>query len=924
MARRSRHSATIKRGGARRREPAGGRTVFHDLPPDWYWEQDAELRFSKVEVRNGAPAEQALAARILGRKRWETGIDIEGGWDAHRAVLEARQPFRDVLMWRTFEDGSRRYLSVTGEPMFDAKGRFTGYRGVGRDVTAQKRVERLLRLEHRVTRCLAEAQSAPAALGTALKAICETEGWDCAEFWKLDETAGVLRRYAEWAAPDIEAARSFADGSRDLVFRPGVGLVGAVWQSGEPLWVADSLEDPRAFRKNLSEKTGLRAAVLFPIRTAGRVTAVLDFTSRRIRVPHKRQQQSLNVIATMIGQYLQRADAEQAVRESEARFRSLTDLSSDWYWEQDAEFRFTRLEGRMVAGGDEALRQRLIGTRRWDSGLEIDGGWEAHRALLDARKPFYDVRMWRTMADGTVRYMSVSGEPVLGSDGSLRGYRGVGRDVSAQKRAELLLRLEHQVARSLAEAADASGGLQAVIRAVCQAEGWTCGRYFRVDGGTARFQDAWCVADPAVERFVERSRTLAFQPGEGLTGTALQSGEAVWSEDTMRDPRVLHRSMWQGTGLRGGFAFPVVTGKRVIGILNFSSPAVREPDQRLLQASRVIGSQIGQFLQRKQAEESLRESEARFRGLTQMSSDFFWETDAEHRLTEVVHGPDYPAAHMGLMVLGKAAWEVPSLSPDEAGWAAHRATLAQRLPFRDFEFARRMPDGPARYFSLSGEPRFAADGSFPGYRGVGRDITEIALARERISSLAYSDPLTGLANRTSLGPSLDQAVQRARRRNSKLALVFIDLDGFKQINDLHGHDAGDALLVELAGRLRANLRASDLVARLGGDEFLVVVEEIQEAAPIETVTRKLLGEVVRPYALPGGEARVTASIGISVFPDDAADATALMKHADTAMYAAKQAGKNTYRFYASGPASNDPAQDAGLRADPAQESGGKT
>jgi diguanylate cyclase (GGDEF)-like protein/PAS domain S-box-containing protein len=896
MARRSRHSATIKRGGARRRDPAGGRTVFHDLPADWYWEQDAELRFSKVEVRNGAPAEQALAARILGKKRWETGIDIEGGWDAHRAALEARQPFRDVLMWRTFEDGSRRYLSVTGEPVFDAKGRFTGYRGVGRDVTAQKRVERLLRLEHRVTRCLAEAQSAPAALGTALKAICETEGWDCAEFWKLDESAGVLRRYAEWAAPDIEAARSFADASRDMVFRPGVGLVGAAWQSGEPLWIADSLEDPRAFRKSLSEKTGLRAAVLFPIRTGGRVTGVLDFTSRRIRPPHKRLQQSLNVIATMIGQYLQRADAEQAVRESEARFRNLTDLSSDWYWEQDADFRFTRLEGRMVAGGDEALRQRLIGTRRWDSGLEIDGGWEAHRARLEARKPFYDVQMWRTLADGTVRYLSVSGEPVLGPDGSFRGYRGVGREVTAQKRAELLLRLEHHVARSLAEAEDAASGLQAVIRAVCRAEGWTCGRYFCVDGSTARFQDAWCVADPAVAQFVERSRKLVFQPGEGLTGTALQSGEPAWSQE--------------------GFAFPVVAQSRIIGILNFSSPAVREPDQRLLQASRVIGSQIGQFLQRKLAEESLRESEARFRSLTQMSSDFFWETDAEHRLAEVVHGPDYPAAHLGLMVLGKAAWEVASLSPDEAGWAAHRATLAQHLPFRDFEFARRMPDGPARHFSLSGEPRFATDGGFLGYRGVGRDITEIALARERISSLAYSDPLTGLANRTSLGPSLEQAVQRARRRNSKLALVFVDLDGFKQINDLYGHDAGDALLIELAGRLRANLRASDLVARLGGDEFLVVVEEVQEAAPIETVARKLLGEVVRPYALPGGEARVTASIGISVFPDDASDAPALMKHADTAMYAAKQAGKNTYRFYASGPAANDPAQAAALKADP--------
>jgi diguanylate cyclase (GGDEF)-like protein len=355
----------------------------------------------------------------------------------------------------------------------------------------------------------------------------------------------------------------------------------------------------------------------------------------------------------------------------------------------------------------------------------------------------------------------------------------------------------------------------------------------------------------------------------------------------------------------------VVAESRIIGVLNFARPAGLEPDQRLLQAARVIGSHIGQFLQRKQAEESLRESEARFRRLTEMSSDFYWETDADHRASQLVHGPNYPSLVLR-GALGKASWDLPSVSPDEAGWVAQRAKMDQHLPFRDFEFARLL-DGATRHFSVSGEPRFAADGSFVGYQGVGRDITDVALARERISSLAYSDPLTGLANRTSLGPSLEQAVQRARRKKAKLAVVFIDLDGFKQINDLHGHDAGDTLLVELALRLRNHLRASDLVARLGGDEFLVVIEEVVDIAPVEIVARKLLSEAARPYSLEGGEARVTASIGVSVFPDDAADAFALMKHADTAMYAAKQAGKNTYCFYNSAPAAND-GQIAALKA----------
>jgi diguanylate cyclase (GGDEF)-like protein len=899
MARSRKRTATTKRAAAR--------SIFHDLPADWYWEQDAELRFTKIEARTGNPAEQALARRQIGKRRWETGIDIEGTWDEHRAVLAARQSFRDVLMWRTFEDGSRRYLSVTGEPVFDARKRFTGYRGIGRDVTAQQRVVRLLRLEHRVTRCLAEAQDAPHALQAALKAIGEMEGWDCGQFWKLDAARDEMRHYAAWTAPGNESAQRFDEASRELVFRQGAGLVGTAWQSGEPLWIQDAQQDPRALRRDLSLATGLRGAVLFPVRLGGRVTGVLAFASQRLRPPHKRLSQALQVIVTMLGQYLERADAEHATRDSEARFRSLTNLSSDWYWEQDAEYRFTRVEGRRVAVDDDGLRTRLIGKRRWESGIEVEGGWPAHRALLDARQSFYGVLMWRPTPGGGVRYNSVSGEPVFAADGRFCGYRGVGREISAQKRAELLLKLEHQVARSLAEADDASGGLRAVIRAVCGAEGWACGRYFRVDHGILRFQDAWSVEDPLVRQFIVRSRDMTFRPGEGITGTVLKQGEPVWTHDATGDGRAKYGAMWQGTGLRGGISFPVMSENRIIGVLSFSSQSVREPDQRLLDASRVIGSQFGQFLRRKQAEESLRESEARFRRLTEMSSDFYWETDGAHRSSQLVHGPNYPDVVLR-GALGKTPWELPSVSPDEAGWAAQRALMEQHLPFRDFEFGRKLPDGATRYFSASGEPRFAADGSFLGYQGVGRDITEIALVRERISSLAYSDPLTGLANRTSFGPSLDQAVQRARRRSSKLALVFVDLDGFKLINDLRGHDAGDALLIELAGRLRANLRASDLVARLGGDEFVVAVEEVQEVGPIETVAKKLLAELVRPYSLAGGDAKVTASIGISIFPDDAADAQALMKHADTAMYAAKQAGKNTYRFYASGPAANDPAR----------------
>ena len=849
---------------------------FTAMSGDWFWVQDARLRLTYLSSSLGDDLGVDLSA-YLGAKRWDQpALNLtQDDWNRHRALIERRQPFKDFEIQCLTDGGRTLWLSLSGQPLLDDDGAFSGYLGVGRDITASKRMEQLLRLEHAVARVLAEASGPPEALRATLRTIAEAESWDCAEFWKVDEAAWVLRRYEGWSAPGVEAVFTLQGRPADVALKPGVGLAGTVWQSGEPLWIADAMHDERAGASLMHEETGLRSVLLYPVRHGARIVGVLELSARAVRAADERFLETLLAISNQIGPLLQRSLAEQARREGEARFRSLTNLSSDWYWELDATFSFTRLEGRHVAGGDKDLARRLIGIRRWESGLEVEGGWEAHRALLEQRKPFYDVLMWRSMADGRVRYMSVSGEPLFAADGAFAGYHGVGRDVTLQKRAEHLLRLEHEVARSLAAAEDTASGLKAVILALCESEGWDTGRYFQVDeaAGGLRFVDGWSVNQPSIDHFVERSRMV------------WQSGKAMWSAEI--------------ESRQGAFAFAVLSGGKTIGVLAFSATSVRAPDERLQQATRVIGSQVGQFLQRKQAEERLRESEARFRSLTQMSSDFFWETDARHRFVSIVHGPNYAATEIGEGMAGKTAWEIPSASPDEAGWAAHRAVLDSHIPFREFEFARVMPDGMTRYFTLSGEPKLGADGSFLGYRGVGRDVTESALTRERIASLAYRDPLTGLANRTSLGPALEQAVERARRRGYKLAGVFIDLDGFKQINDFYGHDAGDRCLIEVARRLRATVRASDVVARLGGDEFFVLLEEVHDELAVEAVIAKLLAEAVRPYDLPGGaQARLSASIGVSLFPDNADDAAALVKNADVAMYSAKQAGKNGYRFFA--------------------------
>ncbi|HET7865323.1 MAG TPA: EAL domain-containing protein [Burkholderiaceae bacterium] len=169
--------------------------------------------------------------------------------------------------------------------------------------------------------------------------------------------------------------------------------------------------------------------------------------------------------------------------------------------------------------------------------------------------------------------------------------------------------------------------------------------------------------------------------------------------------------------------------------------------------------------------------------------------------------------------------------------------------------------------------------------------------RARIDYLASHDALTGLPNRAMFSEVLNMAIQTARRYERMFAVMFIDLDRFKLINDSLGHDAGDQLLQEMAGRLKGCLRASDVVARLGGDEFVILVQELNEAAQVVAVARKILAAAMKPFTLRGQECRVTASIGISTYPSDAQDEPTLMKNADIAMYFAKEEGKNNFQFY---------------------------
>lgn len=183
--------------------------------------------------------------------------------------------------------------------------------------------------------------------------------------------------------------------------------------------------------------------------------------------------------------------------------------------------------------------------------------------------------------------------------------------------------------------------------------------------------------------------------------------------------------------------------------------------------------------------------------------------------------------------------------------------------------------------------------------GVVRDITERKLAEQKIEHLAHHDYLTGLPNRALFMDRLQQSIALAERRQYKEAVLFLDLDGFKGINDSLGHDVGDLLLKEVATRLNKCIRTSDSVARIGGDEFTIILNNIALAEEASIIANKIIADLSEPFTLNDQPCKIGCSIGIAIFPDDGLNTAALLKMADEAMYLSKQRGKNTFTFYTS-------------------------
>jgi len=226
---------------------------------------------------------------------------------------------------------------------------------------------------------------------------------------------------------------------------------------------------------------------------------------------------------------------------------------------------------------------------------------------------------------------------------------------------------------------------------------------------------------------------------------------------------------------------------------------------------------------------------------------------------------------------------------DERAWGKGHLDISMETVADD--------NGNIRHYEVSKMPLFKPDGSRQALVIVGRDVTEIEQAHGQLEQVANFDPLTGLPNRRLFNELMEHAIKRAEREQYKIALLFVDLDRFKTINDTLGHQAGDKLLAEVSQRLTEAVRDSDLTARLGGDEFVVMMDLLRDIDDAAVVAKKIIQSLSSEFLIDNEEFHIGASIGISIYPDSSRQVGELIKAADIAMYQVKNEGKNSYCFY---------------------------
>lgn len=553
-------------------------------------------------------------------------------------------------------------------------------------------------------------------------------------------------------------------------------------------------------------------------------------------------------------------------------------------------------------------------------------------------------------ATGRKRYVQTTLSPIVNSSGGVDMILGVATDITERKRSQLHLATQNAVARVLSENTSFEQALQLILETVARNLDFQAGILWEVDEleETLRCEDIW-VEDPhTMENFIATAYKLRIAAGESIAGRAWLSREPHWVADAGRSGAFSTmdddiRSVFSTEGFHTVTAFPIVSSGTVKGIMSFCRKRIMESSPELLEMFSAIGSQIGQFLERKSQQENIQRLNRIYAVLSAINTIIVRVHDRDKLFQEACD----IAIDRGRFLL---AW-IGFFDPDNGelnsiNWGNHEKL--QIIPVemnaglergREKSIIKRVlaggkpavtnrlkPSSPiplaretvhhgclsAAAFPLRGgdanegllvlyseEADFFDDEEMRLLHELASDIS-FALQyldnEEKVSYLAYHDPLTGLLNRTALYERLCQAVADAENGNHTFALLLMNINSFRDINDTLGHHNGDALLKHVAQRLRSAVWDTDITACLGGDDFAVLLPHLANKAHIDLVINKIQQALRQPFSISDLPINVEATMGITLFPDHGDSAGQLWQRADVALRTAKQLHQ-VHKFY---------------------------
>src|SRR6201991_3831220 len=671
-----------------------GSTVFYG--------SEEIYRIWGFDPAQGVPNRKTVLQRIHPDDRDRLNAEVE------RALGEKRRysaAYRIVL-----PDGTVKHLESIGQPVFSTNGELVEVVATQIDVTERKRAEEALRESEAKIRRLVDSNIIGIFVWDFDGRILEAndEFLRMVSYGREDLVSGRIR-WAELTPPD--------------------------WRERNNARIEREKDSGRfePFEKEFTRKDGSRVPILiggatFEAGGSQGVAFVLDLTERKC--------------------------AEQALREREAQLaearRELRQMIDTIpipvaSYSADARRDFVNAAWKQYTGlSDEAA----LGTR-WSVVAhpdDIAGGDKMWHDAFATGEPWHTEERVRR-ADGQYRWFAIDRVAARDENGKIIKWYGTAYDIEDRKRAEERLRVQHTVAQILAEAATIEEATPRILWAMGECLGWDVGALWRVDreAEALRCVELWHKASIEVPEFERVSREFTFVPGLGLPGRVWSSLEPEYVPDVVTDGNFPRGPIAEREGLHAAFGFPILLGSEVLGVIECFSREIRQPDQELLDVLATIGSQFGQFIERKRAEQALRESEAKFRDFAETASDWFCEMGPDYKFTLLSENAFGSGAADRI---GTACWDhALDLETEPEKWRLLQETVFSRKPFRDFVYRGLSSDGSPMYERASGKPLFDASGEFRGYRGTCTDVTEIVQAQEalRESERSLRSAIDGIA-----------------------------------------------------------------------------------------------------------------------------------------------------------------------------------